>query len=158
MDRLWALKKDFDPFPPRIWLRANWFAIIRCTVYRCPYCQWIFKITWGPSNSFLGSGERTCWRCKEIFWDGSEEWPEMGRSGRMRFVLPISMAGFLGAFLLIAGLYSYFVITRNRHFEVGELIFFAVFFFPILCWSLFRMVQVLRSIRRYNTRGTYRTT
>jgi len=50
MERLWALKSDFDPLG-RIFLGSSGagflFRITRCTVYRCPYCRWIFQITWG---------------------------------------------------------------------------------------------------------------
>jgi hypothetical protein len=60
MDRLWTLKTDVDPF------KAFGFStiglllrIIRCSVYRCPYCRWIFKATWGPTNSLLGTGKES---------------------------------------------------------------------------------------------------
>jgi hypothetical protein len=73
MDRLWVIKKDYDPFTAKVLLGNALFAVIRGTAYRCPYCRRIFKITWGLSNSMLGPGQRACWHCGEIFWDGSQE-------------------------------------------------------------------------------------
>ena len=157
MDRLWAIKKDYDPFPPGVFLQANLFAAIRCTVYRCPYCRRAFKVTWGPTNSMLGSGERTCWHCGQVFCDGSQEWPEMNSGNRLRFVMPISVAGFFGAFMVIGGLYTYFDITKRRGLEIGALIFFSAFSLPIACWIILRILQIVRSIRRYNNRGSVGT-
>ncbi len=82
----------------------------------------------------------------------------MSSNDRMRLVLPISVAGFLGAFLVIGGLYAYLLLNEQQNLEPGALIFFAAFAFPIVCWSAFRFVQILRSIRRYNTRGSVRVT
>jgi hypothetical protein len=77
----------------------------------------------------------------------------MNGDDRMRFVLPISAAGFLGAFLLLRGLYTYLVLTKKQILEAGALIFFAAFFSPIALWIVFRIGQIIRSIRRYNNRG-----
>jgi hypothetical protein len=155
MDSLWAFKKEFDPFK---WIIPGVGAIgilpiFRCTFYQCPYCRWPFKVTWGPSNSLLGSGERACWRCGQVFWDGSQEWPEMSSTERMQFLFPISVSGYLGAFLVIGGIYLLSVFSRRIRPGLGELIFFVVFFLPIGFWLFFRIVQVIRSARRYNKRG-----
>lgn len=158
MDHLWALKKEFDPFKsviPGIGA-IGILPIFRCTFYWCPYCRWLFKATWGPSNSFLGSGERACWRCGQVFWDGSQEWPEMSDAERMQFLFPISVSGYLGAFLVIGGIYLLGVFSRTISPGPGELIFFAAFFFPIGVWLCFRIAQVIRSVRRYNKRGESR--
>ena len=48
MDRLWAIKQNLDPFPDRILINYNLLAILRCTLYRCPYCRWPFKVAWAP--------------------------------------------------------------------------------------------------------------
>ena|ERR1700686_3009302 len=156
MDRLWALKKEFEPFG---WVipaieAIGILPIFRCTFYRCPYCRSVFKITWGPSNSLLGPGERRCWHCKQTFWDGSQEWQEMNGDDRMRFVLPISVAGFLGGFLIVAGLYLILIFENKQRVDPGAMIFFIAFFLPIACWIAFRIVQIARSIRRYNNRGS----
>jgi hypothetical protein len=155
MDRLWALKKDFDPFG-RIFLGFSGagflFRVTRCTVYRCPYCRWIFKMTWGPSNSLLGQGERSCWHCKQVFWDGSNEWPEMSSGDHQLFLLQISVAGYIAGFLVVVGLYSYLLITTKKAAGWQELIFFLEFALPIVLWFCFRGVQVIRSVHRYNNR------
>jgi hypothetical protein len=154
MDRLWALKKEFDPFG-RVIPAIGAFGILpifRCTFFRCPYCRWIFKTTWEPSNSLLGPGERRCWHCSEIFWDGSQEWPEMNGDDRMRLVLPVSIAGLLGGLLVLAGLSAYLMFTNKERLDPGAFIFFAALFLPIACWIAFRIVQIVRSIRRYNSR------
>jgi hypothetical protein len=78
----------------------------------------------------------------------------MNSNDRMRFVLPISVAGFLGAFLVVGGLYVGLILTKKQSPDAGALIFFAVFFFPIGCWILFRVAQIIRSIRRYTNRGS----
>jgi hypothetical protein len=155
MDRLWAVKKDFDPFGrviPGIGA-AGFLPIARCTFYRCPYCHWIFKVTWGLSSSLLGSGERVCWHCKQVFWDDSNEWPEMSSQDRYSFLVPITVAGYLAAVLIIGGLliydHLYFQNTTNR---IDPAVAVALVL-PLLVWVAFRSVQVIRSIRRYNDRG-----
>lgn len=131
--------------------RTIW-SILRCTVYRCPYCRWIFKITWGPFNSLLGAGERACWHCKQVFWDGSNEWPEMSSQDQQLFLLPVTIAGYIASFLVVAGLYGYMLIARKKPASGQELIFFLEFALPIVLWFCFRGVQVIRSVRRYNSR------
>jgi hypothetical protein len=155
MDRLWALKHDFDPFRWLLPLNGVGFLlrITRSTVYRCPYCRWIFKLTWGPSNSLLGSGERTCWHCKRVFWDGSNEWPEMSDEERRLFALPISVAGYLGGFLVLLAAYIGAVAYDKQPVKRQDLILLGIFSFPLIMWIIFRLTQVLRSTRRYNARG-----
>jgi hypothetical protein len=154
MERLWAIRQNIDPFSARILLfNYNPLAIIRCTIMRCPYCRWIFKVTWGLSSSLLGSGERGCWHCNEIFWDGSNEWPEMSDEDRRLFVLPISVAGYLGGFLVICtvciGAVSYHRLSVTPY----SFVVLAAFSLPLVLWAVFRCAQVSRSIRRYNARG-----
>jgi len=155
MDRLWALKKDFDPFGrliPGIGA-IGVLPIARCTYYRCPYCRWIFKVTWGLSNSLLGSGERACWHCKQAFWDGSNEWPAMSSQDRYSFLVPITIAGYLASVLVIGGLLAY----DHWYFEkstsrVDPTVAVALVL-PLPVWFAFRSVQVIRSVHRYNDRG-----
>jgi hypothetical protein len=153
MDRLWALKNDFDPFG-RIFLGFSGarflFRITRCTVYRSPYCQGISKITGGPSNSLLGQGERNWGHSKQVFWDGSNEWPERSSEDRQLFLLPITIAGCIGA--LIAGLYGYSVVAVRKPAHGGDLIFFLALALPIGLRFCLRGVQVARSVHRYNSR------
>jgi hypothetical protein len=155
MDRLWALKKDFDPFG-LIFLGFSGagflFRVTRCTVYRCPYCRWIFKMTWGPSNSLLGQGERNYWHCKQVFWDGSNEWPEMSSEDRQFFLLPITIAGYIAGFLVTAGLYAYMLAATKKPASRGELLFLIELVLPVALWFCFRGMQVIRSVHRYNNR------
>jgi hypothetical protein len=158
MDRLWALKKDFDPFGrliPGIGA-IGVLPIARCTYYRCPYCRWIFKVTWGLSNSLLGSGERACWHCKQAFWDGSNEWPEMSSDDRRLFLVPITIAGLIGAFVLIPALIVWmsFFLKQWLHFQYR--LFSLYLGIPLGIWFSFRALQINRSIRRYNDRGNTR--
>jgi hypothetical protein len=158
MDRLWALKSEFDPFG-RVFFGFSavgfLLRITRCSVYRCPYCRWIFKITWGPSNSLLGTGERACWHCKKTFWDGSQEWPEMSGDDQRLFLLPITVVGFLGAFVLILALtlWTSIFLKMSVHFRYS--LFFIIFGVPVLLWFGIRGWQVNRSIDRYNDRGKH---
>jgi hypothetical protein len=154
MDRLWVLKKEFDPFG---WVIPGIGAIgilpiFRCTFYRCPYCRWPFRIAWGSSNSLLGAGERSCWHCKQVFWDGSNEWPEMGSEDRRLFLLPITIAGYIAAVLVISGLYGYLLMLSKNSANRAELLFLIVLALPIALWFCFRWVQVIRSVHRYNSR------
>jgi|ERR1700722_2619077 len=157
MDRLWALKTDFDPFRAfGIGTIALLLRIIRCSVYRCPYCRWIVKATWGPTNSLLGTGDRICWHCGNPFWDGSNEWPEMSGEDQRLFLLPITIIGFIGAFVLIAALvlWTSFSSKSPTHFEYS--LFSLIFGVPLSFWFGFRGWQIFRSIHRYNDRGKSR--
>ena len=157
MDRLWALKKELDPFGRVVFgLSGPGFLlrITRCTVYQCPYCRWIFKLTWGPSNTLLGPGERKCWHCARMFWDGSDEWPEMSDQDRQLLMVPITIAGLIGAFILIGAIqvYSTFVLKLGAGFNYRA--YFLIFGLALAIWFGFRGLQVMRSIRRYNGRNT----
>jgi hypothetical protein len=156
MDRLWALKKEFDPFKAIVpgFGAVGILPILRSTFYLCPYCRSPFKVIWGPSYSLLGTGERACWHCKQIFWDGSQEWPEMSSNDRMQYLLPISVAGYLSGFLVVGGLYLYILFFSKSRPKAGELTFFIEFLIPIACWIVFRIIQIFRSVRRYNDRGS----
>ena len=157
MDRLSALKKEFDPFRwviPGI-TAAGILPIFRSTFYECPYCHWVFKVTWGPSNSLLGPGERTCWHCKQVYWDGSSEWPEMSSEDRQLFLVPITIAGLIGASVLIPALMLWMSILLKVRISF-DATFFAIFGVPLGFWFGLRTLQILRSIRRYNQRGSER--
>ena len=155
MDRLWALKKEFDPFGgviPGIGA-IGILPIFRCTFYRCPYCRWPFKVAWGPSNSLLGAGERSCWHCKQFFWDGSNEWQEMSSEDRRLFLVPITVAGLIGALVLIPTLILWmsFFLKQPIHFQYG--LFFTILGLPLGLWFGFRALRIIESVRRYNARG-----
>jgi len=69
------------------------------------------------------------------------------------FLFPISVAGYIGGFLVVTGLYLYLLIYSKKAAGRGELIVFSMLFLPIVAWFCFRAVQVIRSVRRYNSRG-----
>jgi len=152
MERLTAIRTDFDPFSPRLGLRANIFAVLRCRTCRCPRCHWIFKVAWGPSNALLGPGNRTCWHCEDHFSDESLEWPEMKRNESLKFLLPIFVAGFLGCFLVVLGMYLSALVSLPKPVNPGDVIFFAALLLPLAGWFLFRSGQILRSVRHHNRR------
>jgi hypothetical protein len=160
MDRLWALKTEVDPFR-RVFFGISSFGfllrITRWTLYRCPYCCWIFKATWGPTNSLLGTGDRICWHCSKTFWDGSNEWPEMSGEDQRLFLLPVTVMGFIGAFVLIAALILWISVFLKipTHFDYRS--FSVMFGVPLCLWFGLRGWQIVRSIHRYNDRGKSRT-
>lgn len=151
MERLEALRWDLDFFPGR-------FAIFRCTIYRCPYCQHIFKLTWGPKTAFLGRGERVCRKCKKSFRDNSKEWPEMSSGERQLFLVPISVAGWLSATIIIAAVAVFAAYERPSVGQtIAGLLTVSVLLLPLFFWFGYRGAQIVRSARRYNERGGART-
>jgi hypothetical protein len=155
MDRLWAIKKDFDPFSARFLINYNVLAIFRCSVYRCPYCRAPFKVIWGLNTTLIGEGERLCWKCHNIFWDGSQEWPEMSSDARMLFFLPISVAGWLAGTLVISGIILY-ALYRDGRDSIANPWLFVVLLVPLVLWLAYRSVQLVRSVRRFSMRGSQR--
>ena len=77
----------------------------------------------------------------------------MPSEDRYSFLVPITVAGYLAAVLLIGGLLAYdrwyFKHSSKR---VDPTVAIALVS-PLPVWFLFRMMQVIRSIRRYNNRG-----
>jgi len=76
----------------------------------------------------------------------------MSSEDRRLFLVPIAVAGYIAAFLVIAGLYAYLLITTKKLPSWGELIFCLALFLPIALWFCFRGVQVIWSVHRYNER------
>jgi hypothetical protein len=72
---------------------------------------------------------------------------------RYLFLVPITIAGYLGAFLILVGIDAFTSVYFKKSVNHGDLIFFIAFIVPIAGWFAFRFVQVTRSIRRYNGRG-----
>jgi hypothetical protein len=150
MDQLWAIRRDYDPFPARMFINYNLLAILRCTLFKCPYCSLPFKVIWGQEVAFLGSGERSCWHCRGKFWDNSQEWPEMSDREKRLFLLPISVAGWLGGTIIIGAIAVY---AAKSGMELAAYsIIFSFLLIPLLIWFGFRGLQIIRSIHRYNRR------
>lgn len=148
MDRLVAIREDIQPFPTIMAGPGILFGLLmRCTVYRCPHCSRVFRTTWGPSGSFVGCGKRTCRKCGTIFDDLSKEWSRMSSSERMLFLLPITVAVYLAAALIIVSILAYVKLQFSP--AVLELLVA-----PLLLWLMFRTVQIFWSIRRCHSAGT----
>jgi hypothetical protein len=78
----------------------------------------------------------------------------MFREDRWLFVSLISVAGYLGAFLLISALTIVVAVSFYREpITLGAFFLTAPMAFPLVMWVAFRWWQVSRSIRRYNARG-----
>src|SRR3974390_336592 len=156
MDQLWAIRKEFDP--SRAWIAGSFLNVLRCTAYLCPYCRVPCRVTWGPEAAFLGDGERNWWRCKKKFWDGSMEWPEMSSRDRELFLMPISVAGWIGGtvvMMAIAALGFYKDSSFERAF--AGLFIVLILLLPLFVWFGYRALQIMRSVRRFNERGSVRT-
>ena len=106
----------------------------------------------GPQEGFRSIRTDLSWIQRCGFWDGSNEWLEMSTEDRQLFLLPITIAGYIGAFLVIAGLYAYAVVAIRKPANWGDLIFFLTLALPIGFWFCSRSVQVIRSVHRYNRR------
>ena len=148
MGRSPAITEDIRPFPTLIPGPAIFLGILCCTVHRCPYCKHVFRVSWGPSASFLGCGEKICTKCQRTLMS------LMSFGERSEFLLPIGLAGYLAAFLLLLGilLYAWLQFSSDSVYPV-VLEVLAVSF---VLWFVLRSVQVLRSIHRYNQVGTNR--
>lgn len=161
MEQLWAIKRDIDPFKGfvvGIGGVVRFLKVVRCTLYSCPYCGKPFKFTWGPQPAFIGSGERDCWGCKESFCDDSQEWPEMSSKDRQRFLVPISVAGWLGGTIIMGAIAAYAEYSMPSPAQVFAGVFIVVILLiPLLFWFGYCGLQVMRSIRRFSDRGSVRT-
>jgi hypothetical protein len=154
MDQLWALKKEFDPFR---WSRlgpgaGKFLSIFRCTFYQCPYRGRPFKVAWDLPTVWWGKGQRACWHCKLVFWDGSCEWPEMRGNDRGLLLFPITIISWLGAFLVILGLIGWESISTRETVSFNYTWFCLIFVPPLPFWFAFRARRINHLIRRYNER------
>jgi hypothetical protein len=159
MNPQWALKKEVDPLSTWIIPGSTLVSILslfRCTLYVCPYCRWPFKATWGQRNRFIGTGETKCWHCNEAFRDWSVEWVEMSSQERRLFLVPITMKGIIGGFVLVLILQAWIVLVQKRPVEFDYKTFVLALGTPIAIWFAFRGLQIARSMRRYNQRREMR--
>ncbi len=126
----------------------RFLIFIRWTSYKCPQCGCLFRRDFWPQKLRLGPGQRTCTQCSTLFDDGSREWRELSTAKKFRFFLPPLLLGICGGFLLAAVLVS-FMPQRDWRVSVFGLI---ISILPLIVWCPVRMLWVIRSIRRYNTR------
>jgi len=77
----------------------------------------------------------------------------MSSQDRYSFLVPITVAGYLAALLLIGGLLAYdHWYLKNTAIRVDPTVAVALLL-PLPLWFAFRSVQVIRSVHRYNDRG-----
>lgn len=161
MEQLCAIRKDFEPFPQAVLGIsgvARFLKILRCTLYKCPYCGSPFRFTWGPQAAFIGSGERNCWRCKKRFYDDSQEWPDMTGKDRQLFLVPILVAGWLGGTTIMGAIAVYAEYEMPWFEQVFAGVFIVVILLiPLLFWFGYRGLQIMWSVRRFSEQGSVRT-
>ena len=80
----------------------------------------------------------------------------MSSQDRYSFLVPITIAGYLAAVLLTALLLTYGQWYFEKSVKQVDPTAAIAFVLPLPVWFPFRSVQVIRSIRRYNDRGTTR--
>jgi hypothetical protein len=77
----------------------------------------------------------------------------MSDTERQWFLVPITVAGYLGALLVIVGLYVYDRFAFRGQLSDWNRNLFIALLLPVGAWFAFRYAQVIRSVRRYNCRG-----
>src|SRR5579864_7132356 len=121
----------------------------------CPFCGNPFQTVLIRDRLHLGSGSRTCSKCKGVFSDGSMEWPDMTPLQKRRFLfreilwslglLAVLPSAFL-AYLLIAepstpeATQTLVEIMSDLWLCFGSIL--ALFY--LVCW-----LQITRSKARY---------
>jgi len=76
----------------------------------------------------------------------------MSGQERQLFLLPITIAGILGAFLLLSGLTIWMSFFLKKPIGFGDAIFSAILGLPLGLWFGLRFLQIIRSAQRYNAR------
>ncbi|HET8922089.1 MAG TPA: hypothetical protein VFN26_03730 [Candidatus Acidoferrum sp.] len=77
----------------------------------------------------------------------------MSSQDRYSFLVPITIAGYLAAVLLIGGLLAYDRWYFKHSAKRVEPTIAVALLLPLAVWFVFRSVQVIRSVHRYNDRG-----
>jgi hypothetical protein len=77
----------------------------------------------------------------------------MSSEDRRLFLVPITVAGLIGALVLIPTLILWmsFFLKQPIHFQYG--LFFTILGLPLGLWFGFRALRIIESVRRYNARG-----
>jgi hypothetical protein len=84
------------------------------------------------------------------------EWVEMSSPERGLFLLPITMKGIIGGFVLVLLLQAWIVFVQKRSVEFDYKSFVLALGTPIAVWFAFRGLQIAKSMRRYNQRREMR--
>jgi hypothetical protein len=147
-----AIREDNNSFPYAGFLPGygRLLLFLRWTSYACPHCHKVFRRDFWPGNVRLGSGERTCAKCGNVFDDGSREWMDLGIRGKIRIFCPPLLCGIWGGFAVAGGV-SYFAFPRDEHSLFVGVFAFLVGIVPVLLCSPYHVIAVLRSNRRYET-------
>ena len=144
-----AIREDHDPLK---WLAGvgtlTFFAFLRWTDFRCPYCKVAFRRTYLPRKVTLGSGERTCPSCGRVFDDGSREWPELGPGLKIEHLFPTPAMGIIGGVLICLILVLALGFVRQVDWPVFVWLSGGLFLFMLLLLAI-RMPGIRRSMRRY---------
>ena len=145
MAMLRAIRKDHDPFPLFL---SSWLAFLRWTDFRCPHCHRIFRRDYLPHKVRLGSGERTCKKCGNVFDDGAREWSELRTNEKIRCLLPVPLVGVLGG-ALICGALPLLSAPRKQLDAIALEVILGIALLVLLLWLVIRVPQIYRSIYRY---------
>jgi hypothetical protein len=151
-----ATNEDQNPFAFSGFLPGylRLLIFLRWTVYKCPHCGHVFRRDFWPRNVWLGSGERVCKNCGQIFDDGSREWRELPLLRKLRFFFPPLAIGIGGGFV-VAAIASLFI--GDEHSWPIVIIVSTFGLIPVLALSPIHLTQVIRSIHRYNARAESRS-
>jgi hypothetical protein len=144
-----AIREDHDHLG--VMLHAGWLgplAFLRWTSYCCPHCHSAFRRDFWPHNVRLGTGERICRNCAQVFDDGSREWPELRFVQKLRFLLPPGILAMTGAILFCAIFTLCIAPSDVVNWRIGVIIIGSAFS-PTVLWLLVRLLPVFRSRRRY---------
>lgn len=82
-----------------------------------------------------------------MFDDLSKEWPRMSFGERIVLLLPITVGVYLAAVLILVSILAFV----RLQFSSAVLEVLAA---PLILWIMFRTVQILWSIRRYDRADT----
>jgi hypothetical protein len=144
--------KEQETLAPSFLVSGAIFTGILCpTVYRCPNCQAVYKVIFGPGDVFLGEGHRTYSKCQQAFRDRSKEWRVVSSIDRTFFLFPMIEWGWMLVALIVCVLFSWVVSILGTTPVLMPVAI--VFVTPLIAWFVFRGYQIVRSVRRFNLRG-----
>ena len=74
----------------------------------------------------------------------------MSEEDRRLFLFPITICGYIAAFLIIPLLLIWAEFQTQHRFDTHSVAYFMVLGIPLVAWFGFRGFQIVRSIHRYN--------
>jgi hypothetical protein len=150
-----AVREDHNPFAlVGLFPGCQRFLIfLRWRSYKCPHCGHVFRRDYWPANIRIGSGVHLGRKCGLEFDDGSREWPELSLAQKLRRFFPPLLMAIWGGFV-VASILSLFIGPRDEHSLLVIVLVSSFGLMPTLIWSPLPLYSVVRSIRRYNNRGS----